>query len=235
MSGLCHTRRLMPSVLLWLLMLFGPLSWSAALVDPGPVVGKIAELNGEKLQGLRAVLQGKGGFLWLASNDGLLRFDGTSLRRYRHEPTDPASLPHNDVRAMVEDPDGFIWLATRGGGLARFSPSSGQFQRFNHQTDDPASLDSDLLNSLSLGKDGALWIGSREGINRFDRNTLTNTRFNSRMEVVKAPAGDDVQRIFEDTKGRLWFAMPRKGLYLHLPDSSKLLHFEKSPRRSQYP
>ncbi|MGO4780711.1 hypothetical protein AB4084_35065, partial [Lysobacter sp. 2RAB21] len=35
------------------------------------------------------------GYLWLATTDGLARYDGIGMKVWRHTPDDPASLPGN--------------------------------------------------------------------------------------------------------------------------------------------
>ena len=45
------------------------------------------------------VVQDKHGFMWFGTLNGLSRYDGTSVKVYRHNPDDPDSLGHNTVRA----------------------------------------------------------------------------------------------------------------------------------------
>ena len=201
---------------------------SSKVVHTGPIVTQINQVAGEPLTGVKGILHSQSGFIWLATNEGLVRFDGQSVKRFVHQADNANSLPANDVRAMVEDEQGIIWLITRGGGLSRFSPQTEQFTNFlpNGQA---SSIDSVNLNSLSLGQNNQLWIASDKGINRFDRQTYTNTRLNTQMK----PRGFDedeseqenVQLIFTDDRERVWFTVRRKGLFLYIPQGSQRLHF----------
>lgn len=214
------------AILFCLLAAFSGLSAAADFVSTGPLVTRISELSGEKLTGLKGIIQDSAGFMWLATNKGLIRFDGQSIKRFEHQVDDPKSLPHNDIRGIVEDDGGFLWLITKGGGLSRFNLQTQQFTNFRFEQDNLQSLDSDQLNSLSLGADNLLWIGSNKGINRFERDTLKNTRLNARMKPQQADDNDNIQVIYEDVQGRLWFSVRRKGLSLYAPDKGQLQHFE---------
>jgi signal transduction histidine kinase/DNA-binding response OmpR family regulator/streptogramin lyase len=199
---------------------------NSPLVDPGPVVEKIEQISGQTLKGIKSLLQDKSGFMWLATSEGLLRFDGHSVKRFVHDAENANSLAHNDIRGIIQDSDDFIWLVTRGGGLSRFTPQTEQFENFAHVPGDITTLDSNQLNAIALSGDQKLWIGSNQGINLFDRKTFKNTRLNASFEPSQANVQENIHQIYQDNQRRVWFSIRRKGLYLHLPDSNKTLHFE---------
>lgn len=62
---------------------------------------------------VHAVLQGADGYLWIATEGGLARFDGYQFHLYTTD-TSPG-LPSNDVRALASDRGGALWVATAGG------------------------------------------------------------------------------------------------------------------------
>lgn len=216
---------------IWLMCGLLPCAAHGALTNLGrlgPVVSQISEASGQPLSGLKGIIQDRAGFMWLASNQGLLRYDGQAFRRFVHQPDNPNSLPHNDVRDLVEDENGFIWLATRGGGLSRFNPKTERFDNFIKGSD-TNSLDSNQLNSLSLGNNHVLWVASNQGINRFDRMTLRNIRLDVALKPNQSDTGENIQRIVEDSQGRLWFSVHRKGLYLYTSKEGGLTHFAHQP------
>jgi signal transduction histidine kinase/ligand-binding sensor domain-containing protein/DNA-binding response OmpR family regulator len=199
---------------------------ASILVNPGPVVEKIEKIAGQTPKGIKTLIQDQSGFMWLATNEGLLRFDGHSVKRFVHDDNNPKSLAHNDIRGIVEDQNGYLWLITRGGGLSRFTLKTEQFDNFAHVQGDTTTLDSNQLNTIALGDGNTLWIGSNQGINHFDRTTLKNSRFNSALQPGDDAVRENIDKIFEDKQQRLWFSQRRKGLYLHMPQSQKTLHFQ---------
>ncbi|MCJ8272209.1 MAG: ATP-binding protein, partial [Psychrosphaera sp.] len=191
---------------------------ASILVNPGPVVEQIEKIAGQTPKGIKTLIQDQSGFMWLATSEGLLRFV--------HDDNNPKSLAHNDIRGIVEDKAGFLWLITRGGGLSRFTLKTEQFDSFSHVPNDITTLDSNQLNTIALGDNNTLWIGSNQGINHFDRTTLKNSRFNSALQPGDDAVHENIDKIFEDKQQRLWFSQRRKGLYLHMPQSQKTLHFQ---------
>src|SRR3546814_11131846 len=58
------------------------------------------------------------GYIWVATGDGLARYDGLAMRVWRHEPDDPQSLPGNNVQFVHVDARDRVWVATENGGLS---------------------------------------------------------------------------------------------------------------------
>lgn len=62
-------------------------------------------------------LQDKEGFIWLATMDGLNRYDGYNFTVYKHDPENPYSLPENSINCIAEDKNGNLWIGTMSKGL----------------------------------------------------------------------------------------------------------------------
>ena len=61
---------------------------------------------------IKALARDAGGYLWIATADGLARYDGIDMRIWRHDPQDPAGLPGNNVQALLFDARDRAWIAT---------------------------------------------------------------------------------------------------------------------------
>src|SRR3989337_3023669 len=62
-----------------------------------------------------SIYKDRTGFLWIATISGLNRFDGYTIKVYRHDPDDSTSLPHDDIRGLFESPDGRMCVVTASG------------------------------------------------------------------------------------------------------------------------
>ena len=76
------------------------------------------------------------GYLWLATPDGLARYDGVGFRIWRNIPGDPGSLPGNNVQALHVDAQDRIWIASEAGGLSVLDARRQQLRHYR-MADDP--------------------------------------------------------------------------------------------------
>src|ERR1044071_2435227 len=61
------------------------------------------------------IYQDKAGFLWIATNFGLNRYDGKRFENYYHQQNQPNSLVNNAVLNLSEDKNGILWIGTNEG------------------------------------------------------------------------------------------------------------------------
>ena len=62
---------------------------------------------------INCILQTSDGFLWIATKDGLNRYDGQNFKVYKNNPSKKKSLPENYVMSLLESKDGTCLLYTR--------------------------------------------------------------------------------------------------------------------------
>ena len=74
-----------------------------------------------------AVIKDKDGFIWIPTDRGLYRFDGTNFKNYRHDPANKNSLPTNHVGWIYQDRQGRYWCYLEETGLFRFNPLTQAF------------------------------------------------------------------------------------------------------------
>ena len=106
-----------------------------ALATPGPAQyfshwGTEQGLHGHAT----ALLKEPGGYLWVASQDGLQRWDGERFKTFRYDPQDPWSIPHDHVERMALGADGRLWITSVHGGLVVFDPMRERFLTWEHLT-----------------------------------------------------------------------------------------------------
>src|SRR5690349_18382657 len=104
-----------------LLVLWGVLRSTAALAQPGPAAGW---LPSEALGGLmlRTLVPTADGLLWVGTDDGVFRYDGTRLVSINALRRGGPALPAVPCNFLLPLPDGQLWLGTDA-GLYRFGPT----------------------------------------------------------------------------------------------------------------
>lgn len=109
-----------------------------------------------------AMTQDRSGFLWVATQGGLHRYDGYDYQRFQHRPGDVASLPESFVTALTEDSGGRLFVGTAQRGVARWDPAERRFVRIPGKTDEQWRRDS--VTTLLADAGEGIWIGSRFGL-----------------------------------------------------------------------
>src|SRR6185503_10194961 len=71
--------------------------------------------NGLPTNQVQHVFQDSYGFLWMATNSGLVRWDGYVLKVYTHEEGDSGSINDNIVYTIYEDSRKRLWIGTIDG------------------------------------------------------------------------------------------------------------------------
>ena len=77
------------------------------------------------------VLQTRDGFLWIATKDGLNRYDGYNFKTWSHHADNPFSLADNTVTALFEDSKSRLWIGTSGEGVQLFDRKNDRFYHFH--------------------------------------------------------------------------------------------------------
>ncbi|MGM9749120.1 MAG: two-component regulator propeller domain-containing protein [Candidatus Cryptobacteroides sp.] len=105
------------------------------------------------------------GFLWIATYDGLNRYDGVNCKVYRHNPEKPGSLSSNRIKSLYYDSDGNrLIVGTDGGGINIYNYSSDTFDVYNiHYRSDDWLPENDIID-IKPENDGRLWIATRRTI-----------------------------------------------------------------------
>jgi len=111
--------------------------------------------------------------MWFGTQDGLVRYDGYSMKVYQTDPDDSLSISNRNIFTIYEDGSGTLWIGTRKGGLNRFNRATETFTRYVHSPEDSTSINSNLVNIIEEDKAGNLWVGTNNGLDVFDKQAKT--------------------------------------------------------------
>jgi signal transduction histidine kinase/ligand-binding sensor domain-containing protein len=167
---------------------------------------------------ITAISQDSSGFMWFGTDNGLLRFDGLSVRVYNHIPGDPSSLIDGHIRALYTDTNGRLWVVAEGGGLSLYQPETSDFMHYIPPVQDNTGglpsrqlFDIDIW-SITPGSNNTLWLSSFVGgvIFRFDIEAETFSTF-----PVAGSFGNDapsVNYVYESANGLIWVGTDLDGV-----------------------
>jgi signal transduction histidine kinase/ligand-binding sensor domain-containing protein/AraC-like DNA-binding protein/ActR/RegA family two-component response regulator len=196
--------------------------------------------DGLPVNSINTLLQDHAGYIWAATFDGLVRFDGIRFTVFNSANSE--ELPSNRIIQLKEGRDGSLWLITEQGHVVRFR--DGRFTNVAFESGkpspSPALLFVDSLGTVWVGTPEGLWTAQRDRLVRVGRGTLDARvtaitqrrdgsvwvgtdgagifRVSSDHQVTKVvtdPAvdADFVIRLVEDASGALWIGGNR-GLWV---------------------
>ncbi len=85
--------------------------------------------NGLPTNNVIAITQDQQGFIWLATDDGLVRFDGKSFITFKHnEPTN--QLPESNLVGIFADSQNCLWIATQSKGIVCYNLKTKEWQKY---------------------------------------------------------------------------------------------------------
>ncbi len=165
------------------------------------------------------------GLLWIASREGLFRYDGYQATAFLPDLDRPGHISDVDVRSLYEADDGALWVATNTGGLNRRDPRTGRFTQFHHVSSDPRSLSDESVYCVSQDAEGRIWVGTQNGLNRLDPDGRGFTRlFHDRGESPRI--GDNwVFTLHRGPTGTLWIGTVGGGIDRWDPGSERFQNF----------
>ncbi|MFN8354777.1 MAG: response regulator [Spirosomataceae bacterium] len=104
------------------------------------------------------LVQDQQGFLWIATKDGLNRYDGYNFKVFTNDPYNPFSISGNTCTALLYDSKGRLWIGTEKDGLNLYNPVNQQFYRINVKQQEHAGGGNYNILQLEEDKTGAIWI-----------------------------------------------------------------------------
>lgn len=153
-------RALIIAALVALLVAFAPVATGGLPETPRPRQFTVAD--GLPSNRINAIAQDRRGYLWIATSDGLARFDGVGFRIWRAE----QGLRDNFVWSVHVDAQDRVWIGTRAAGLAMLGADRKRFTWYDRGT---PGVGGNEVWAIASTLDGALWFGTADaGLHRLD-------------------------------------------------------------------
>lgn len=148
-----------------------------------------------------AVAQDSVGYIWIATHDGLNRYDGTNTKVYRHSKADSLSLPSNKLREVLTDSHGNLWVLTPA-GASLYLRDRDAFRTY------PLPDGSEARDMLPL-TDGELLVAADDGIYSIAPATGKATKADFKTDFGRSSVlalATDGRTLYIGTSGGLWTA-----------------------------
>lgn len=189
--------------------------------------------------GISAITKANDGMLWLGSESKIILFDPvektfTNLayrEKYLNDqiqiPVSTSRTPGNSQRSELQisyvqqirqAPNGIMWFTSYGNGLYSFDPKSGELRQYINDPKNEHSIRGNLTSGLHISEDGSVWVGG----GAVPKNK-PHPMFMDRLDPVSGKfehiyydyTAAGIYHIEEDSKGRIWAAATKSGLYMY--------------------
>lgn len=176
---------------------------------------RINNENGLSQSNVTSIVRDLKGFLWIATRDGLNRYDGYSMKVYRNDIFDKSSISNNYISIVYQDKNANIWV---GGidGLDRYNANKDNFVKYK------LSSSSVFVKTLLQDSKGNLWIGAKKGLYVLNLKTGKVNPFQA-SSIGDSLTDSDINKIAEIEPGEIWLGTA-KGL--NIIKNNKVTNFK---------
>jgi len=168
------------------------------------------------------MVQDKYGFLWIATMDGLNRYDGYNIKVFKNDPEDRNSIPNNKVQGLLIDKNDNLVIGTES-GLAKYNKVSEKFTTILIDSSLANSPSNNIFKIYQDSKD-RIWLGTSSGIFLYDVDKNKFTLANLKGEDKAVPSSGTVFAFLETSSGDIYSGYLFTGL-IKFNENEKL--FEK--------
>lgn len=110
------------------------------------------------------------GYMYFGTDQGLVRYDGSSFTLFAHNPNDTSSIGPGDVWCVMAGTDQQIWIGTRLSGLNVFNPETLRFK--SYPTPKRNTSDYDAVFALCEDHEENIWVGGQHFmLHRFNKTS----------------------------------------------------------------
>ena len=170
---------------------------------------------------INKIYQDRNGMIWIATEDGLNRYDGAKFITYKHDPENEYSLCHNYVRVLYEDSKGRLFVGTYN-GIQLYDPETDSFSA-RAQWEDGKTFDSNIMSILER-RNGEIWVSG----NNLCTITITQGKLTAHKLDLPIPT-QMTDYMIEDRQHNLWVTQGENGIY-RLSADNKSKHFLKQEK-----
>ncbi|MBN2357234.1 response regulator, partial [candidate division KSB1 bacterium] len=185
---------------------------------------------------VRAIYQDRTGVIWIGMDGSGIDSFVKNRRKfplYRNRSGEVNAIGNFTILSIYKDHEGILWIGTEGGGLYRMNRNTGEIENYRSRRNQSVTLSNDHVTCIYQDKEGTLWCGTKEGLNKYEEQRHSFTRYYVRLTPI---TGNNVINVIkEDHRGRLILATnggillfdKNRGEFAHVDwDAANLLNNE---------
>ncbi len=175
---------------------------------------------------IRDILRDRDGTIWLATDQGLARFNEKNETFYTYKNnTDKDSICDDNIINLYQDRSGVMWVGTFN-GISKFSINK-DFKVYRNDPTDPNSLSNSSVCGIYEDDEGMVWVGTfNSGINKINKENDIVTRYYNDVNNDNSLSSNRIKDI-TGIGNEIWIATDN-GLNKYDKSTDKFTVYKKS-------
>ncbi|RDC56533.1 response regulator [Pedobacter chinensis] len=148
---------------------------------------------------ISSIVQDKTGFIWLATQKGLIRYDGYEFNAYHPIANDSCTLSNNKVNTIFQDSKDQLWIGTAN-GLNLYNAAMGIFRRIDVWD---IKGGRNYISSITEDHQKNIWVGTFGGLKKLNKKTYKLEdipAYHQNLNFINSP----VFSLFVDHENNVW-------------------------------
>lgn len=178
-----------------------------------------------------SIAQDRDGFIWIATKDGLNRFDSNSFQVYKSSENEPNTICSNVLNYVYADKhDDVIWIASEKDGVDAYNYKSRVFTHYEHDYSNPEANDlgANGVTHIDGDEHGNIWFATYDGgIDVLNRETGRFTNYN--VQNTPGLGSNYNWCVLYDTDERVFAGHVTEGFSIINPKTGKAVNYKHNP------
>ena len=198
----------------------GKHSFDYAIEDPYLKFDHLTKKDGLSNNFILDILQDHYGFMWIATMNGLNRYDGHRFLQFHHLPNDTTSISSNHINCLEEDNNGVLWIGTNK-GLSRYNRKTNLFETIYLN-----KAKQYHVRALFSDTNNILWIEIARG-ELLKYNIQKKTLLKYKHHKPSMANTYFYHTIYRDKQGVLWLGGRFMGIYSFNPKTEQFRYYKE--------
>ncbi|MFQ3580162.1 MAG: two-component regulator propeller domain-containing protein, partial [Bacteroidales bacterium] len=189
-------------------------------------IGHLGRDKGLSHSVVNSITQDTLGFLWFATQNGLNRFDGYSIKYY--DANNKSGLLSNNIKCVFVDRNGILWVGSDKGGVYKYCYKNDIFKPYIHISSDKNTISSNDIYSICDDNKGNIWLGTfGGGVNCLNPYTGSVKHYISIKNDTNTLSSNYIRSIIASDDGYIYIGTDDSGLDIldtHTGQIKKIKH-----------
>ncbi|WP_418222840.1 ligand-binding sensor domain-containing protein [Clostridium isatidis] len=174
------------------------------------------------------MFQDSRGYIWIGTDDGLKRYNGSEFKVYKYREDSPDSITGNYIIGIAEDNDNNIWVATTV-GLNKIDPKTDEVKTYV-SGEDGCNLSNNNITELLIDSLGDLYVATADGLNKYNKENDDFERlyYSEEEEILTSQV---IYSVEEDIYGNYWIGT-EEGLNKITRDTKEIIKYYSNKKEN---